>query len=110
MNEVTQQRSFYIKFEQSKNIFSKYFGNGILFVDYDISWEKQNTFNDLKIKETKITNIKYTSNNIDIVNFNFNDLPENIKDTLLIALNYISKTIYPTSLNEPKLSKLFSEI
>jgi hypothetical protein len=106
---IQQQRTFYIKFQHTESILSEYFGKGILFVDYTISWEEEN-FNNLIVKESNIITIKHMSNNENFTNFIFNDLPENIKDTLKTALNYVSKTIMPNMINEPKLCKMFSEI
>jgi hypothetical protein len=105
---IQQQRTFYIKFQHTESILSEYFGKGILFVDYTISWEEEN-FNNLIVKESNIITIKHMSNNENFTNFIFNDLPENIKDTLKAALNYVSKTIIPNMTNEPKMCKMFSE-
>jgi hypothetical protein len=109
-NIIQQQRTFYIKFQHSESILSEYFGKGILFVDYSISWEEEKNFNTLIVKDSSIDNVKYMSNDEILMDSVFSELPENIQDTLKTALNYVSKTIMPNMINEPKLCKMFSEI
>jgi hypothetical protein len=109
MNEVTQQRSFYIKFEQNKNIFSEYFGHGTLFIDYDVLWEVENKFNNLVINEKKITNITYISKDELIKHFDLNSLPENIKETLSLALLHMCQSIKFDKINGPEICKSFSK-
>ena len=106
---ITQQRTFYIKFKQSENILSNYFGYGTLYVDFEINWDV-NEFNILYVDSSSFINIWIRLLDETEKTFIFDELPENIKDTLKIALKNISNEINPHSLNEPKLCRQFSEI
>jgi hypothetical protein len=107
--ELNQTRTFYIKFKNSHNIFSEYFGNGTLFVDYDVLWQVENEFNTLVINDKKITNVKYISNEDIIKDFDLNSLPENIKQTLSLALLHMCQSIKFDKINGPEICKSFSE-